>query len=152
MGIDSSNFIGHHCKKTAMKKIVLKSIYNVLGGISVGNGLWMLISASSWFQKMPVGAEDTGPLNAHFVHDVGLVYVLVGFGAFWCAKRLKTCIEVHVAITLFMGGHALIHVTEIISGALPASHWLIDFPLVTFPALILLGLSSVILKLNQENI
>ncbi len=133
-----------------MKNVLIKSTYNILGGISLGNGLWMLISASTWFTKMPVGAEDTGPLNAHFVHDVGLVYILIGFGAFWCAYKSAKSIEVHVAITLFMGGHAFIHIGEIISDALPPSHLLIDFPLVTLPALILLGLTPTILKLSHK--
>lgn len=132
-----------------MKNLIVKSIYNILGGISLGNGLWMLISASSWFNQMPVGAEDTGPLNSHFIHDVGLVYVLVGIGAFGCGYKLKKYFKVHIAITLFMGGHALIHVGEILSGALPTSHWLIDFLLVTFPAIILIGLTPIALKVNK---
>lgn len=131
-----------------IREKILKTIYNILGGISLGNGLWMLISATTWFAKMPVGAEDTGPMNAHFVHDVGLVYVLVGMGALWCGYRLQKSIEVHIAITLFMGGHAFIHVGEILSGALPTSHWLIDAPLVTFPALVLMALTPIVFKLN----
>ncbi|MDN5215074.1 hypothetical protein QQ020_23535 [Fulvivirgaceae bacterium BMA12] len=129
-----------------MKQLIIKSFYNVSGGISIGNGLWMLFSASTWFTMMPVGAENTGPLNSHFVHDVGLVYILVGIGAFWCASKLDKAIEIHLAITFFMAGHALIHIGEILSGSLPASHWLIDFPLVTFPAIVLVGLTPVMLK------
>lgn len=134
-----------------MKNVVVKSIYNILGGISLGNGLWMLISASSWFTIMPVGAEDTGPINSHFIHDVGLVYILIGIGAFWCGYKLKEAVEIHLAITLFMGGHALIHVYEILSGSLPTNHWLIDFPLVSLPALILIGLTPIMLhyKVNH---
>lgn len=152
MGIDC-NYSAHYlCEKTSMRNLIIKSIYNILGGISLGNGLWMLISASTWFNKMPVGAGDTGPLNSHFIHDVGLVYILVGIGAFWCGYKLKKCFEVHIGITLFMGGHALIHVGEILSGALPTSHWLIDFPLVTFPAIILIGLTPIAIKVNKLSV
>ena len=126
--------------------LILKSTYNILGGISIGNGIWMIVSASSWFANMPIAAEDTGPLNSHFVHDVGLVYLLTGLGAFWCGHKLYKCLEVHIVITLFMGGHALIHIVEILLGHLPKSHWLIDFPLVTFPAIILIGLIPVMLN------
>ena len=132
-----------------MKSFIIKSIYNVLGGISLGNGLWMLISASSWFTIMPIAAEDTGPLNSHFVHDVGLVYILIGVGAFWCGHKLREATEIHLAITLFMGGHALIHVMEIFWGDLPSNHLLIDFPLVTLPALILMGLTPTILQYKR---
>lgn len=130
----------------------MKSIYNILGGVSLGNGLWMLLSSSTWFRNMPVGAEDTGPLNPHFVHDVGLVYILTGIGALWCAYKLSKSLEVHLAITAFMSGHALIHIGEILQGALPPSHWLIDFPLVTFPALMLLGMTPLMIKLNKQNV
>jgi len=111
-----------------MKDFILKSTYNALDAISSGNGIWMLLSASTWFNKMPIHAADTGPLNTHFIHDVGLVYILVGFGSFWCASRLKKCTEVHFFMTLFMVGHSAIHTVEILLGDLPSSHWLIDFP------------------------
>ena len=87
-----------------MKNLILKSTYNILGSVAIGNGLWMIISASGWFANMPIAAQDTGPLNEHFVHDIGLVYLLVGIGAFWCGHKYN-CIEVHIGITLFMAGH-----------------------------------------------
>jgi hypothetical protein len=133
-----------------MNNLILKSTYNILGAISTSNGLWMIISASSWFTNMPVGAKDTGPLNPHFVHDVGLVYLLTGLGAFWCGYKLYKCLEVHIGITLFMGGHTLIHFVEILLGNLPKNHWLIDFPLVTFPAIILIVLIPTMLKRNKK--
>ena len=132
-----------------MKDFIVKSIYNIIGGISLGNGVWMLVSASTWFVVMPVAAHDTGHLNSHFVHDVGLVYLLVGIGSFWCGARLKECVEIHFCISFFMLGHALIHIVEILLGDLPTSHWLIDFPLVTFPAIVLVGLTPFILKLRK---
>lgn len=131
-----------------MKRFLIKSIYNTLGAISVGNGIWMLLSASTWFSTMPVDAADTGPLNPHFIHDVGLIYLLVGLGAFWCGYKLNNCIEVHLGITLFMAGHALIHMIEILTGVLPPSHWLVDFPLITLPAILLIGLTPDISKLK----
>ena len=129
-----------------MKEIFLRSTYNLLGAISCGNGLWMMLSESTWFAHMPVAAIDTGPLNSHFVHDVGLMYVLSALGAFWCGYKLKNCFEIHLWITLFLTGHALIHITEILNGSLPPSHWLIDFPLVTFPAIVLLCLTPLMLQ------
>lgn len=142
MGIADDYFACYFCKKAmGMKRILIKSIYNTLGAISIGNGLWMLLSASTWFSTMPVDAEDTGPLNPHFIHDVGLIYLLVGLGAFWCGHKPKNSFEVHLGITLFMAGHAIIHIIEILSGALPSSHWIVDFPLITLPAIFLVTLT-----------
>ena len=131
--------------------MILKTIYNLLGAICIGNGIWMLLAASNWFMNMPIAAQDTGPLNTHFVHDIGWVFVLVGMGAFWCSHRLYKCTEIHLGITLFIAGHASIHMVEILLGLLPQSHWLIDFPLVTFPALLLVGITPVILKINTPS-
>ncbi len=133
-----------------MRTTILQIIYNLLGAISLGNGLWMLGAASSWFFKMPIAAHDTGPLNAHFVHDVGWVYVLVGVAAFYCSRHLENCFEIHVAAVLFMLGHAFIHAVEIVIGTLPTAHWLIDFPLVTFPALLLLAITPFLHQLNYH--
>lgn len=118
---------------------ILKSIYSILGAICIGNASWMLLSSESWFHLMPIAAEDTGPHNAHFVHDVGLVYLLVGISAFWCAYNLERCKPIHFFITCFITGHAAIHFIEIIIGALPIDHLWIDFPLITFPSIVLIG-------------
>jgi hypothetical protein len=48
---------------------------------------------------------------------------------------------VHLALTVFFVGHALIHLADIGSGRLPHSHWLIDAPGVFTPALIMIILA-----------
>jgi hypothetical protein len=40
-------------------------------------------------------------------------------------------------VSFFMVVHALGHITEILIGLLPKSHWWIDFPLVMFPGIVL---------------
>ena len=131
-----------------MKILLLKTAYNILGSISIGNGLWMLFFASNWYQYMPAGIEDTGPLNTHFVHDIGFVYFLAGVAAIWCGFNLGNNIKIHTGLTLFVVGHALIHVVEIFLGLLPKSHWLIDFPLIFLPAILLLTISPFVLNIN----
>jgi hypothetical protein len=48
---------------------------------------------------------------------------------------------VHLAITAFFTGHALIHLVDIMSGRLPHSHWLIDTPGVFLPAALMILLA-----------
>lgn len=132
-----------------MNPFWIKSFYNFLGATSIGNGLWMLFFAANWYQYLPAAIEDTGPLNVHFVHDIGLVYTISGIAALWCARNLKICMPVHYGLTFFVVGHALIHVVEIILGLLPPSHWLIDFPLIFVPALGILALTPFVSKLNK---
>ena len=108
----------------------------VMGLGSIANGAWMLAHVWSWFTTLP-GVIDTGAVNAHFIHDVGIAYALCGAGFIWCARNLADARPVFVGITLFFVGHALGHVAEILAGQLPSSHWWIDLPLVFAPAVLL---------------
>ena len=44
---------------------------------------------------------------------------------------------VYFGLLMFFGGHALIHVVEIVAGRLPPVHWLVDAPLTFLPAILL---------------
>lgn len=41
---------------------------------NVGNTLWMLASPTSWYLEVPASVPDFGPLNAHFVRDLGAMF------------------------------------------------------------------------------
>lgn len=135
-----------------MNPFLIKSFYNFMGAVSIGNGLWMLFLAENWYFNLPAGIEDTGPLNTHFVHDIGLVYCIAGIAAFYCASRIDNCKAVHIGLTLFTVGHALIHVIEILIGLLPPSHWLIDLPLLFVPAILILLITPFVFKLQKISI
>lgn len=115
--------------------------YRALALVALANGLWMLADPATWFVNIPAGVPDTGPLNNHFVHDIGVVFLLIGVGAWWCAGHLAEAWPVHLGITGFFVGHAAVHVAEILFGLLPHSHWWIDAPLTFAPALMQLYLS-----------
>jgi len=134
-----------------MNKTILKSFYNLIGATSIGNGLWMLLFAENWYFNLPAGIEDTGPLNTHFVHDIGLVYCIAGLAAFYCALRMTRCKAVHIGLTLFTVGHALIHVVEILIGLLPPSHWLIDLPLLFVPAILILAITPFVFRIQEKS-
>ena len=108
----------------------------LLAIVSLLNAVWMLTHAWSWFEWIP-GVADTGSANAHFIHDVGIAYAVCGVGLFWTTRNIATARPVYLGITAFFVGHALGHVLEILLGALPHSHWLIDIPLVFAPAAVL---------------
>ena len=114
--------------------------YRLLGAGSLANGAWMLAAPTGWFVTVPAAVTDTGPVNEHFVHDLGLVFLIAGLAAFWCAAQKQRRTAVLLGLVLFFGGHALIHVAEIAGGRLPPSHWLIDAPLTFLPAILLAAL------------
>lgn len=118
-------------------RYVFKIYFYALAAISIVNGLWMLASAVQWFNLIPAAMCDTGKPNLHLIHDVGMVYAISGLGAIWVARNPAGTFQMQLAITAFFVGHALLHVGEIFNGLLPPSHWLIDFPLVLAPAIVL---------------
>jgi len=117
--------------------LVLKLFYLISGTLSLLNGIWMILSAYSWFYNLPSGVPDTGAFNGHLIRDLGLVYIIAGLGFGWSAFNLKNCRVVHIGLTIFFTGHALMHVVDIILERLPHTHWLIDAPLVFAPGIIM---------------
>jgi hypothetical protein len=51
----------------------------ILGLIHAVNGIWMLAAPMSWYGAVP-GVAQTGPLNHHFIADIGLAFMASGAG------------------------------------------------------------------------
>jgi hypothetical protein len=45
---------------------------------NTANGLWMLLAPRSWYYGLPARIPDTGPLNVHFVRDIGAAFLTLG--------------------------------------------------------------------------
>src|SRR5512145_3182814 len=85
----------------------------VLGIAAIGNlanGLWMLADPPHWYATLPAAVPDFGPLNEHFVRDIGCAFFLIGVAlavaAFVPRWRLFACL----AAAGFYGLHALVHI------------------------------------------
>ena len=135
------------------KIVVVQWFFRLVGLFMILNGAWMMLSASHWFSNIPADMIATGFANNHLIHDVGVAYFTFGVGLVWCGRHLTQCRPVYLGVTMFMVGHALGHVIEILGGHLPASHWLIDFPLVFLPGILffILALPSVWKRVILEN-
>ena len=120
---------------------MLRLFYLIGAILSFANSIWMLFSPWSWYEKFPAEIPHTGPFNAHFVRDLGVVYLVVALAFAWSAKNVERSLIVHLALTVFFVGHALIHLADIAAGRLPHAHWLVDMPGVFVPALLLLILA-----------
>ncbi|BCH35891.1 hypothetical protein MesoLjLc_78210 [Mesorhizobium sp. L-8-10] len=92
---------------------VLLSVYHGL------NGLFMLAMPEAWYAAVP-GVVDTGPANAHFIRDIGLGF-LASAAALWLAAKTGGT-AVLVPALVFLGGHAGLHLVEMIThGTTPAA-------------------------------
>jgi len=111
-------------------------LFWILALSNLANGAWMLLSPESWYHRLPAGVPDTGPLNLHFVRDIGAAFVTIGAALTAAAVRPQLRRGVVLAVTPFYVLHALIHLTDIEAGRLHGDHWLIDLPGVFLPAVL----------------
>ena len=112
----------------------------VLGLYGLGNlanGVWMLVSPRSWYNYLPAGVPDFGPLNEHFVRDLGGLFLLIGAALMGAAVRRKLRVPAIAFASGFSVLHALVHVYDTASGRVAAAHWLVDFVPVYLPAIVL---------------
>ncbi len=121
------------------------------------NSIWRLVYEMCpdirWYTDFPAAIPHTGSFNAHFIRDLGLVFTLVALGFGWCALHPNRSLLTHRVLTIFFVGHALIHFSDILTGRVPHTHWLIDAPTVFVPAILLtvLAVSSVRKYLGESS-
>ncbi|MGH9580810.1 MAG: hypothetical protein ACRD2R_07450, partial [Terriglobales bacterium] len=92
-----------------------------------------------WFASVP-GATDTGPFNPQVVRDYGVCYLIVGVAMLGSLPR-RFSYGLHLAVTAFFAGHAMLHAWDILAGRFSHEHWSMDFAGVFLPALLLLVMS-----------
>ena len=93
--------------------LILLTLYHGL------NGLFMLAAPEAWYAAVP-GVVDTGPANAHFIRDIGLGF-LASAAALWLAASTGG-IAVLAPALVFLGGHAGMHLVEmVVHGTTPAA-------------------------------
>ena len=113
---------------------------------NLANGAWMLADPAHWYENLPAAVPDFGPLNEHFVRDIGCAFTLLGIGlalgAFVPRWRVPAC----AAAAGFYGLHALVHVLDTLRGLVGPEHWRIDFSGVYLPALILIGVTWLLVR------
>ncbi len=110
-------------------------VFRVVASLHAVLALWMLADPSGWFVAIP-GVVDTGSYNHHLVRDVGIAYLTVAGGFAFAAAWPGVAFPVLLVVSIWFVGHAVTHVADIFSGALPMSHILMDVPGVFLPAIL----------------
>ena len=119
-------------------------LLSALGNLA--NGLWMLASPVGWYTTLPAAVPDFGPLNEHFVRDIGSTFTMLGLGLLWATFRTAVRLPVLALVTLFNGLHALVHVYDTGRGLVGLEHWVIDFPAVYLPTIVLVMLTALLAR------
>ncbi|HSZ74125.1 MAG TPA: hypothetical protein VK779_04840 [Rhizomicrobium sp.] len=90
----------------------------LLGIFHVGNGLWMLFAPDSWYHAIP-GVTSTGPINHHFINDVGLAFIVSGIGLLMGARAGLRNGAFALAGAAFPLFHSFMHIAEWITDGFP---------------------------------
>lgn len=104
------------------------------------NGLAMLLAPDTWYHSVP-GVPFTGPLNLHFVRDIGCAYLVSAAGLAWRAARPASGAPAALAGALFLLLHAGVHLAETLLGRCGWQALWRDLPGVILPALLALALA-----------
>lgn len=105
---------------------------------NLANGAWMLASPAHWYVNLPANVPGTGPLNEHFVRDIGCIFFLLGVALLFAIRRRELRLPAMIAATAYSVAHALVHVLDSWRGLLPPGQWRFDAGPVYFATLLLL--------------
>lgn len=110
-----------------------------LGGFaSLAGGVWMLASPQNWYEVFPGVVSDFGPLNIHFIRDMGGWYAAGGVLMLFAMTNPRRFGGVTLVVTLIaFASHAGTHIGDLASGRVGAEHWAIDAPLVFLPVILI---------------
>jgi len=110
----------------------------IFGAGNLANALWMLAAPGHWYENLPAGVPHFGPLNEHFVRDIGCIFLLLGVGLMVAAFSLRWRVAASAAVTTYLVLHALVHVFDTARGLVGPEHWVIDLPGVYIPAVLMM--------------
>jgi hypothetical protein len=113
---------------------------------SAANACWMLADPAHWYSDLPAAVPDTGPLNEHFVRDIGVAFATTAIAFGWAALVPRWRPPLVAVGAFFLAGHALLHIFDTLRGALDGDHWLLDFPGVYLPAIVLVPVALRLLR------
>ncbi|MGH7818936.1 MAG: DUF4345 family protein [Candidatus Binatia bacterium] len=120
------------------------------GLVNLLNGAWMIFDPSGWYTGIPAAVPDFGPLNHHFVRDIGATYVTVGVALLWAARSREARAFAVGLVMVFYALHAAGHVYDTASGRVGAEHWWIDFPAIYLPVFLLLPAWAALAARNRR--
>jgi hypothetical protein len=98
-----------------------RALAGTLGlGLTV-NGLVMLVAPACWYHRLP-GVSASGPLNGHFVRDIGCADLMVGAAVLGHALARPLRWSALTGAAGFLCLHAGVHVWELFGAAHDTGH------------------------------
>jgi hypothetical protein len=95
--------------ETGRAIVAIRLILLVLGLLHLANGAWMLASPEAWYAAVP-GVTFTGPMNHHFIQDIGLAFAASGAGLIYGVRVGIAPAAFALAGATWPMLHALLHI------------------------------------------
>ena len=111
----------------------------IIGIAFLANSIFMIVSPSSWYYSLETVVQ-TGPMNSHFIRDIGLMYFLTAVVVFLGLRQPQNKV---VWWTGAAGWHLLhggLHTWETVVGISTVEAYAQDFVPVVVPGLVLMAL------------
>jgi uncharacterized protein YjeT (DUF2065 family) len=106
----------------------------VLGLALLANGVFMFLAPATWYGLYP-DVVETGPLNLHFVRDIGAAYMVAGGGLLSFAIDVRAG-PAALAGACFLALHAMVHLWDAATGRESLRHLAEDVPAIILPAVL----------------
>jgi hypothetical protein len=116
-------------------------VIGLFGLSNLLNGLWMLASPAHWYVNLPADVPGSGPLNEHFVRDIGCIFFLLGVALLASLRRRELRVPAMVAAAAFSTMHALVHVLDQVRGLFTPEHLGFDIGPIYVSTLLLVALT-----------
>ncbi|HSW20107.1 MAG TPA: hypothetical protein VLJ86_23000 [Ramlibacter sp.] len=127
-------------RETQFPMTTMNSLRWLLAAFLAANGLYMLAAPHAWYHAVP-GVAATGPLNFHFVRDIGCAYLVAAVGMAWRAALPASGWAAALIGALFLLLHAGVHIAETLLGICGSDALLRDAPGVVLTAALALALA-----------
>ncbi|HTW34545.1 MAG TPA: hypothetical protein VMD53_08000 [Rhizomicrobium sp.] len=123
----------------------------ILGAFHLLNGLAMLAAPLAWYHAVP-GVSATGPLNHHFIVDIGLVFVASSAGLILGARRGQRAAVWAAAGAAWPALHALFHIWGWFAHGVPMTGPLIASDVFGVVGIGALGVALAFARNRQEGV
>jgi hypothetical protein len=100
--------------------MAVRAMLLILGVFHLANGAFMLAAPHAWYMAVP-GVADTGPLNHHFIADIGLAFLASGAGLALGALERPWAAAIAIAGSAWPALHALLHIWGWLAHGFPSA-------------------------------
>ncbi|HEY2032123.1 MAG TPA: hypothetical protein VGH02_00410 [Rhizomicrobium sp.] len=131
--------------------MILRWLLGLLGLFHLINGLWMILAPGAWYMAIP-GVTATGPMNHHFIVDIGLAFAASGAGMMMALRGGITAAALALAGATWPTLHACFHVWGWIKDGLPSDPQILVSTGVGVIVISFLGFALAWMRAKQEGV